>query len=87
MDIGPMVLWLVGSQGHKLVILIFNDCLICRCRYVLLKERNVLLTEEYECKRSRVTLPAPHRKTLVSAMTPEFILIHVKGIEREGCVS
>ena len=34
-------------------------------RYVLYKERNVLLTEEYACKRNRVTMPAPHRKTMV----------------------
>lgn len=38
-------------------------------RYVLYKERNVLLTEEYACKRNRVTMPSPHRKTMVR-LTP-----------------
>ena len=40
-------------------------------RYVLYKERNVLLTEEYACKRNRVLLPAPHRKTMVRAYIQE----------------
>lgn len=38
-------------------------------RYVLYKERNVLLTEELACKRNRVTMPAPHRKTLVRTLS------------------
>lgn len=51
--------WILTTRGFKVLSLFV-------CRYVLLKERNMLLTLEHEANKFRYVMPAPDRMRKVS---------------------
>lgn len=63
-------------------------------RYVLLKEKNMLLTLEQEARRQRLQMPSPERLRKVSMMLKRHLLLSCKMLsyswlymEFRGCLS
>lgn len=67
---------LVATADISLVnvnrIFIYQPCVI-NYRYVLLKEKNMLLTLQQEARRKRVQMPSPERLRKVSVIFRKYL--------------
>ncbi len=66
--------------GHCMLQL--SSCVTCTapnvCRYVLLKERNMLLTLKHDAKRAGFVMPAPERLWKVVNNSPKLLQTKLK---------